>query len=118
MTAVTIQELCQIWNLLNSIEEQEASVTISFPSVLKNGTSCMLICYKSDENSFFDIHNPIGFKPLNRRRLNFSHLNEHKFCQNFWDTVNSLCLCNAETKTTSHYLETPLKASVILTILW
>ena len=41
---------------------------------------------------------------LNRLRLNFSHLNEHKFHHNFRDTVNPLCCCNNETETTSHYL--------------
>ena len=42
MTVVTIQGLSQSWNLLNSIPKQKASVTLSFPSVLKNGTSWML----------------------------------------------------------------------------
>ena len=37
-------------------------------------------------------------------RLNFSHLNEHKFHHNFKDTVNPLCCCNTEIETTSHYL--------------
>ena len=50
------------------------------------------------------MHNAIGIKLLNRLRLNFSHLNEHKFRNNFLDTVNPFCLCNAETETTSHYL--------------
>ena len=42
MTAVTIQELSQSQNFLNSIPEQKASGTVSFPSVLKNGTSWMI----------------------------------------------------------------------------
>ena len=42
MRAVTIQELSQSRNLLNSITEQKASVTRSFHSVLKNGKSRML----------------------------------------------------------------------------
>ena len=42
MIAVTILELSQSRNLLNSIAEQKASVTLSFHSVLKNGTSWML----------------------------------------------------------------------------
>ena len=37
--AVAIQELSQSRNLLNCVSEQKASVTLSFPSVLKNGTS-------------------------------------------------------------------------------
>ena len=43
-------------------------------------------------------------KYLNRLRLNFSLLNEHKLQHNFRDTVNPLCCCNTETETTSHYL--------------
>ena len=43
-------------------------------------------------------------KYLNRLRLNFSNLNEHKFHHNFRDTVKPLCCCNTETGTTSHYL--------------
>ena len=52
----------------------------------------------------FDVHNPIGIKLLNRLRLTLGHLKEHKFCHNFRDTANPLCLCNTETETTSHYL--------------
>ena len=64
----------------------------------------LLVFCKTEENSLFNVHNPIGVKYLNRLRLNFSHLNEHKFHHNFRDTVNPLCCCNTETETTSHYL--------------
>ena len=64
----------------------------------------LFVYCKTEENSLFKAHNPIGVKYLNRLRLNFSHLNEHKFQHNFRDTVNSLCYCNNETETTSHYL--------------
>ena len=62
--------------------------------------------FKTDENSIFDVHNPIHIKIkiLKRLRLNFSHLNEHKFCHNFRSTVNPLCFCNSKTETTSHNL--------------
>ena len=63
----------------------------------------MVFC-KAEENSLFNVHNPIVGKYLNRLRLNFSHLNEHIFHHNFRDTVNPLCCCNNETETTSHYL--------------
>ena len=63
-----------------------------------------LIYLKTDENSIFYVHNPIGIKLLNRLRLNSSHLNEHKFRLNFRESVNQFSLCNAETQTTSHYL--------------
>ena len=64
----------------------------------------LLVFCKTEKNSLFNVHNPIGVKYLNRLRLNFSHLNEHKFHHNFRDTVNPLCCCNTETETTSHYL--------------
>ena len=41
---------------------------------------------------------------LTRSRLNFSHLNEHKFRDNFNDTINPLCNCGAATETTIDHL--------------
>ena len=64
----------------------------------------LLVSCKTEENSLFNGHNPTGVKYLNRLRLNFSHLNEHKVHHNFRDTVSPLCCCNTETETTSHYL--------------
>ena len=58
----------------------------------------------TDGNSLFGIHDPTGAKLLNRLRLNFSHLNEHKFQHGFRDTLKPLCDCNSEVETTSHYL--------------
>ena len=49
-----------------------------------------LIYLKTDENSIFDVHNPIGIKLLNWLILNLSWLKEHNFRHNFRDTVNSL----------------------------
>ena len=37
-------------------------------------------------------------------RLDFSHLNEHKFRHNFNDINNLMCSCGKETETTLHYL--------------
>ena len=36
--------------------------------------------------------------------LGLSHLREHKFWQNFHDTLNSLCSCEDDIETTIHYL--------------
>ena len=41
---------------------------------------------------------------LARPRLNFSHLNEHKFRHGFKDTVDPMCKCGVETETTLHFL--------------
>ena len=44
-------------------------------------------------NSMYGIYDPFGVKLINRLRLGFSHLREHKFRHNFADTVNPLCSC-------------------------
>ena len=36
-------------------------------------------------------------------RLNFSHLNEHKFTHNFLDTLNTVCSCGSKTETTAYF---------------
>ena len=64
----------------------------------------LLVFRKTEESLLFNVHNPIGVKYLNKLRLNFSHLNEHKFHHNFRDTVNPLRCYNSETETSSHYL--------------
>ena len=85
MTAVTIQELSKSRNLLNSIPEQKASVTLSSPSVLKYETSwiikseiyhlppdskkLLLTYFKTNENLIFNVHNPVGIELLNRLNL-------------------------------------------------
>ena len=112
-TGTTAQETNQSWNLANSLPELKVLVILSFPTVLRNGTSQirkskiyhpLLVFCKTEENSLFNAPNPIGVKHLNMLRLNFSHLNGHRFQHNFRDTVNPLCCCNTETETTSHYL--------------
>ena len=55
------------------------------------------------ENSTFGIYDPLGIKLLNRLRIDFSHLNEHKFRYNFADTLNPLCSCFLETESTDHF---------------
>ena len=58
---------------------------------------------KPSEKSIFNIYDPQGSKLLNRLRLGFSHLREHKSWHNFTDTVNPLCLCGLETESTDHF---------------
>ena len=53
-------------------------------------------------NSVFDIHDTNGIKLLSQRRLNFSHLNEHKFQHNFNDTVDPMCTSGLELEATPH----------------
>ena len=58
---------------------------------------------KPSEKSIFNIYDPQGSKLLNRLRLGFSHLREHKFRHNFADTVNSLCSCALAAESTDHF---------------
>ena len=59
--------------------------------------------WKTTQNSIYNIHDPLGIKYLTRLRLGLSHLNEHKFRQNFQDCLNSLCSCSLEIETTNHF---------------
>ena len=63
-------------------------------------------------SSVFDIHDTSGIKLLSRLRLNFNHLNEHKFRHNFNDRVDPMCTCGLEPETTLNYL---LRCSLFFT---
>ena len=63
-----------------------------------------LIKCEKKENSLFSIYDPLGVKLLTRLRLQFSHLNEHKFRHGFEDTINTMCACRSEVETTEHFL--------------
>ena len=56
------------------------------------------------ENSLYNVHDHIGVKLLSRLRLQFTHLNEHKFRHGFNDTVNPMCPCGTDGETTEHFL--------------
>ena len=56
------------------------------------------------ENYICAIHDISGLKLLTHLRLNFSHLNEHKFRHNFKDTINPMCSCGFKPETSDHYL--------------
>ena len=47
---------------------------------------------------------PQGLKVLTRLRLDFVHLNEHRFRHNFQECMNPECSCSLETEDTSRYL--------------
>ena len=56
------------------------------------------------ENSLFSVYDPLGVKLLTRLRLQFSHLNEHKFRHGFEDTINAMCACGSAVETTEYFL--------------
>ena len=83
------------WNKLdNSLRDVES---------IKHFKSMLKIFFSLNQRLLFSIHDPVGVKLLTRLRLQFSHLNEHKFRDNFKDCVNPMCDCGAETETTSHF---------------
>ena len=54
-------------------------------------------------NSIYRIHDPFGMKHLNRLRVGFSHLQEHKLGHYFADIFNPWCACALETECTEHF---------------
>ena len=82
------------WNNLN-IEIRKAKSL----SIFKK-----LIVSHEKENSLFSVYDPFGVKLLTRLRLQFNHLNEHKFRHGFNDTLNPMCPCGTEVETTEHFL--------------
>ena len=59
---------------------------------------------KKLKSSLYNVHDPLGVKLLSRLRLQFSHLNEHKFRYGFNDTINPMCPCGTEIETNEHFL--------------
>ena len=55
------------------------------------------------EYDAYGTYDSLGVRLLNRLRLGFSHLREHKFRHNFADTLNPLCSCSLETEDTEYY---------------
>ena len=82
------------WNNL-TVEIRNSKSVSAFKKLIK--------CEKK-ENSIFSIYDPLGVKLLTRLRLQFSHLNEHKFRHGFGDTINAMCACGSEVETTEHFL--------------
>ena len=63
----------------------------------------LLNVIRPSEKSIYNIYNQQGSKLLNSFRVGFSHLHEHKFQQNFADTVNPLCSYAFETESIDHF---------------
>ena len=104
----------------NSLQEQKCFESSFFPYCIKEWNNLseelrkikstvqfktkILSFIRPKENSIFKIFDINGIKLLNRLRLNFSHLNEHKFRHNFRATIDPRCSCGLEPETTLHYL--------------
>ena len=80
------------------------NLTVEIRNSKSVGAFKKLIKCEKKENSIFSIYDPLGVKLLTRLRLQFSHLNEHKFRHGFGDTINAMCACGSEVETTEHFL--------------
>ena len=84
------------WNQLNNDINKAESI--------KKLRKTLIKVIRTKENPIFGVSDIYAIKVLTRLRLNFSHLNEAKFRNNFNDTINPTCNCGAATETTIHYL--------------
>ena len=66
--------------------------------------SKIFIVSEKEKKSLFWVYDPLSVKLLTSLRLEFDHLNERKFRHGFKDTLNLLCTCGADVKTTEHFL--------------
>ena len=77
------------------------NLTVEIRNSKSVGAFKKLIKYEKKENSISSIYDPLGVKLL---RLQFSHLNEHKFRHGFGDAINVTCACGSEVETSEHFL--------------
>ena len=80
--------LVNIWNKLN-LAIRWAESHLLFQEKL-------LELIRPTRNNTYPIHDPLRTKLLNRLRVGFSYLWEHKFRHNFADTLNPLWACALE----------------------
>ena len=50
-------------------------------------------------NIIYNIHNRLGVQYLARLKIGFSHLKEHRFKQNFQDSIDPMCSCSSGIET-------------------
>ena len=58
---------------------------------------------EKQENSLFCVYDPLGVILLTHLRLQFSHLNEHKFGHGFSDAINPICACGTKIQRMEHF---------------
>ena len=84
------------WNKLDPEIQNAPSLNI-----FKNN---MLKFIRPIANNIFGCHNLKGYKYLMRLRLGLSHLNEHKFKNDFQNASNPHCTCGCNVENTCHFL--------------
>ena len=66
---------------------------IAYLKLYKLFKSSIRLIFTIKEDSVLAAHDKVGIKLITRLRIGFSHLNNHKFRQNFKDAINPLCSC-------------------------
>ena len=84
------------WFQLDTAIRNSASIAIF--------KSRLLSFIRPMQSDVYNIFDPIGLKFLTRLRLDFSHLNEHRFRHNFQNCLNPLCSCSLQIEDAVHYL--------------
>ena len=84
------------WNKIDKNIQKSESLNILKKNILK------FVC--SSENRVDNCHKAKEIKLLTRFRVGLSHFREHKFKNNFQDTLNPICNCREDIETTSRYL--------------
>ena len=85
-----------VWNKLDPEIQNASSLNIFKNNILK--------FIRPTANNILGCYNLTGIKYLTRLRLGLSHLHEHKFKNNFQDTLNPFCTCGCNIENTCHFL--------------
>ena len=87
------------WNKLDPEIQNASSLNIFKNNILK--------FIRPTANNILGCYNLTGIKYLTRLRLGLSHLHEHKFKNNFQDTLNPLSTCGCDVENMSLLLHCP-----------
>ena len=83
------------WNKLDLQLSNEQSFKKFRNTLLKLG--------RPTPDLIYGIHHRVGLKLLTRLSSGLSHLNEHRFEQNFKNCINTLRTCSLEVESTKHF---------------
>ena len=83
--------------------------------LLKNDIITLI---RPESKSFFNVHDPTGFRYLFQLRFGLNPLKGHKYCHKFTDTPSGTCQCNKGIEYTSHFqLSCPFYTVQIVTLI-
>ena len=116
---INLIKLEEVTNFFICITKQNILRALSFRTQSKNGIilspeirktvshevfkNSLLKFIRRSPNNLFNVSDSHGTNLLTRLHLGLSHLREHKFNHNFQDTINPLCSCTLESKSTAHF---------------